>query len=50
MKALRLNNQDKNLRDGLDYVANWNATSLFSADVNEIMKARMERREPRFKS
>ena len=43
-------NQDKNLRDGLDYVANWNATSLFSADVNEIMKARMERREPRFNS
>jgi len=43
-------NQDKNLRDGLDYVANWNAASLFSSDVNEIMQASFEKREPNFKS
>jgi len=42
-------NQDRLIQEGLDYVANWNAASLFSEDLEEAFKAAMEKRTPQFK-
>jgi len=40
---------DRPVRDGLDYVANWNAAFLASDDLQEAMQAFMMKREPVFK-
>lgn len=39
---------DHNLRDGLEYIALWNAAFLKSKDVTEAITAFMEKREPQF--
>lgn len=39
---------DHNLRDGLEYIALWNAAFLKSKDVTEAITAFMEKREPHF--
>lgn len=40
--------RDHTVRDGLDYVATWNAAMLISADSQEALTASFEGREPRF--
>ena len=42
-------NQDRLIQEGLDYVANWNAASLFSDDLEEAFKAASEKRPPQFR-
>ena len=39
---------DKSVKDGLQYVAVWNAAFLQSKDLAEAISAFMERREPKF--
>ncbi len=41
--------QDKTAREGLEYVATWNAAYLASADIGEAMTAAMTKRKPEFK-
>jgi enoyl-CoA hydratase len=40
--------REQSVRDGLDYVATWNAAMLISADSQEAMTASLEGREPVF--
>ncbi len=40
---------DRPVKDGLDYVAAWNAAFLASDDLNEAMMAFMQKRDPVFK-
>lgn len=41
--------RDHSVADGLNYVATWNAGMLISADIQEAMMARMQKRTPTFK-
>ncbi len=41
--------RDHSVADGLNYIATWNAAMLMSADLQEAMAARMQKREPKFK-
>jgi enoyl-CoA hydratase len=36
------------VEDGLNYIATWNAAMLLSADLNEAIEAKRQKREPRF--
>lgn len=47
-KAVLAANDGRTVREGLDYVATWNAGMLVSDDLTEAMTAFMERRTPRF--
>lgn len=40
--------RDHSVADGLNYVATWNAAMLISADLQESMQAKLEKRAPRF--
>lgn len=40
--------RDHSVEDGLNYIANWNAAMLLSADLTEAFKAAMEKRAPKF--
>ncbi|WP_369601483.1 crotonase/enoyl-CoA hydratase family protein [Hahella sp. SMD15-11] len=40
--------RDHSVAEGLNYVATWNAAMLISADIQEAMAARMQKREPKF--
>ncbi|MGB1032939.1 MAG: crotonase/enoyl-CoA hydratase family protein [Flavobacteriales bacterium] len=40
--------RDHSVEDGLNYIANWNAANLLSADLTEAFKATMEKRAPKF--
>lgn len=41
--------RDHSVADGLNYVATWNAAMLMSADLQEAMMAKMEKRAPQFR-
>ena len=41
-------NRDHSVADGLNYVANWNAAMLLSADLGECIAAQREKRSPIF--
>ena len=46
-KHILLRARDRpNVADGLDYVATWNAAMVLSADLQESLAARMEKRPP----
>lgn len=47
-KAVLEANDGRTVREGLDYVATWNAGMLGSDDLAEAVTAFMERRQPRF--
>lgn len=49
VKAVLDYGMDKSARDGLEYVAAWNASFLASEDLGEAMAAFMERRPPQYK-
>ncbi len=42
--------RDHSVADGLNYVATWNAAMLMSADLQEAMMAKMEKRAPQFRN
>jgi len=41
--------RDHSVTDGLNYVATWNAAMLMSADLQEAMSAKTEKRAPQFR-
>jgi enoyl-CoA hydratase len=47
-KAILAANDGRTVRQGLDYVATWNAGMLMSNDLTEAMTAFLEKRSPRF--
>jgi enoyl-CoA hydratase len=47
-KAVLAANDGRTVREGLDYVATWNAGMLVSNDLTEAMTAFLEKRPPRF--
>jgi enoyl-CoA hydratase len=47
-KQILLYTRDHTVADSLDYVATWNAATLFSADLMEAMGAQMEKRKAEF--
>ncbi len=47
-KAVLCANDGRTVRDGLEYVATWNAAMLASDDLVEAMTAFMEKRPPKF--
>lgn len=47
-KQILLYTRDHTVADSLDYVATWNASTLFSADLMEAMGAQMEKRKATF--
>ena len=48
LKEVMNYSRDHSVADGLNHVATWNAAMLLSADLEEAMRARQERRQPRF--
>lgn len=48
-KAVLAANDGRTVREGLDYVATWNAGMLASNDLTEAMTAFFEKRPPRFR-
>jgi enoyl-CoA hydratase len=40
--------RNHSVEDGLNYIATWNAAMLLSADVNEAVQAKLQKRAPRF--
>lgn len=49
-KAVMIRSRDLSVEMGLDYVATWNAGVLLSKDLEEAVRARMEKRKPVFNS
>lgn len=49
-KAVLLRSRDLSVELGLDYVATWNAAVLMSKDLEEAVRAKMEKRKPVFNS
>ncbi len=47
-KAMLLYSRDHTVREGLDYVATWNAGMLSARDLTEGLTAQMEKRAPRY--
>ncbi len=47
-KEMLLYTRDHRVRDGLEYVATWNAGMLSQADIEEALTARAEGRPPRY--
>lgn len=47
-KEMLLYSRDHSVSDGLDHVATWQAAALQTAEVSEAMRARVERRAPRY--
>ena len=47
-KAVLLRSRDLNLEQGLDYVATWNSSMLFSDDLTEAVSAQIQKRKPVF--
>ncbi len=47
-KQILLYTRDHTVADSLDYIATWNAATLFSADLMEAMGAQMEKRKAEF--
>eukprot|EP00891_Asterochloris_glomerata_P001690 jgi/Astpho2/1690/Aster-04118 len=45
-KHVLLHARDHSVTDGLEYVASWNAATLLSNDLREVVKASQERRKP----
>jgi enoyl-CoA hydratase len=41
--------RDHSVADSLNYIATWNAAMLMSADLQEAMMAKMDKRTPVFK-
>lgn len=49
-KAVMLRSRDVSVELGLDYVATWNAATLMSKDLEEAVRAKIEKRKPVFNS
>lgn len=47
-KAVLLKSRDISVSEGLEWVATWNASHLWAGDVEEALKAKMEKRKPIF--
>ncbi|CAM6093002.1 unnamed protein product [Calypogeia fissa] len=47
-KAMLLKSRDVSVAEGLDWVVTWNAAHMWPSDVEEALRARMEKRKPIF--
>ncbi|MBO6570835.1 MAG: crotonase/enoyl-CoA hydratase family protein [Balneola sp.] len=48
-KNVLRHSRDHSVEDGLEYIADWNSTMLFSDDMAEVFEAMKEKRKPDFK-
>jgi Delta3,5-Delta2,4-dienoyl-CoA isomerase len=47
-KAAMLKSRDLTVQQGLEHIAMWNSAMLLSSDVEEAVKASLEKRKPVF--
>lgn len=47
-KAAMLKSRDLTVQQGLEHIATWNSAMLLSSDVEEAVKASLEKRKPVF--
>ena len=48
-KNILRHSRDHSVEEGLEYIAEWNSTMLFSDDMTEVFEAMKENRKPNFK-
>lgn len=47
-KAMMLRSRDLTVQQGLEHIATWNSAMLMSSDLEEAVKASLEKRKPVF--